>query len=294
MQNPETKPSIAIIGAGKVGLTIGVLAREKGYRICAVAGRNQQRLEHAASLLGSAPILSIEDAATTADILFLSVSDDAIEPLCAELAGKKRFKLEQIVVHFSGALSSEALAPARDAGALVASTHPLQTFSNLDSAMSAMPGTYWFCEGDAAALNVLKQFIIEIDGHPRLIPTDKKALYHAASVIACNYLDSLMDIALKVAEEASLDRSEAWQVLEPLVQATLKNISSSGTVNALTGPIARGDCKTVERHIEALSATDVEVADLYKMLGLWTAKISARKGLPPEQINALKQVLTRP
>ena len=294
MQSSETKPSIAIIGAGKVGLTIGVLARKKGYRIRAVAGRNQQRLEHAASLLGSVPILSIEDAAATADILFLSVSDDAIEPLCAELAGKKRFRRDQIVVHFSGALSSEALAPAREAGALVASTHPLQTFSSLDSAMSAMPGTYWFCEGDAAALNVLKHFIVEIDGQPRLIPTNKKVLYHAASVIACNYLDALMDIALKVAEEASLDRSVAWQVLEPLVQATLKNISSSGTVNALTGPIARGDCKTVERHVEALSATDAEVAALYNLLGLWTVKISAQKGLPSEQSNALKQILTRP
>lgn len=296
MQSTESKtslPRIAIIGAGKVGKTVGMLARDKFYPIAAIAGRDTAKLNEAARMLGGARICSPAEAAQAAEIVFLSVSDDAIEGVCSELASNSSFKKDQIVAHFSGALSSEVLATARDScGALIASAHPLQTFSSVDSALQAMPGTYWFCEGNPLALATLTQLITSIGGLPRMIATEKKVLYHAASAIACNYLDTLMDLSLKVAEDADLDRDEAWQALLPLVQATLRNISNAGTTNALTGPISRGDVKTVSRHLEALSESNMQIAEIYKLLGIWTTGIASRKGLSDDLKEQLISILS--
>ena len=276
-------PSIAIIGAGKVGITIAILAKKSGYQIAAVAGRDLNKTAEAARPLGDVKICQAKEAARSAEIVFLSVSDDAIEPLCQELSETAAFRQDQIVVHFSGALSSESLVTARDgAGALIASIHPLQTFSTVQSALAAMPATFWFCEGDERALAVLLPLIESIGGKPELIPTEKKILYHAASVIACNYLVALMDLSLEVAELAGLERKLAWQALSPIVQTTLRNIDSSGTTSALTGPIARGDSSTVSRHLDALSRERPELAEIYKIMGLQTAQIAERKGLSQE------------
>lgn len=296
MQSSKTQsmPSIAIIGAGKLGRTVGIVAREKGYSISAISGRDLPKLAEFSSSLGSPRVCVPSEAAACAEIVFLSVSDDAIEPLCSALASSGSFKPGQIVTHFSGALSSEVLASAKTAGALVASTHPLQTFSSVDSALNSLPGTFWFCEGDAQALSILMQLITEIGGLPRIIPTQKKALYHAASVIACNYLDTLMDIALNVAEAAELERDDAWQALQPLIQATLRNISASGTTNALTGPIARGDLKTVSRHLEALAEKDAQIETIYRVLGKWTTGIAVRKGLNADMQTQLLGLLNAP
>jgi predicted short-subunit dehydrogenase-like oxidoreductase (DUF2520 family) len=285
------KPSvdIAIIGPGKVGTTIALSAIKSGYRIAALAGRDRKKTEEAAKTIGGdIPIYTPLQAASVARLVLFTVTDSAIESLCTDLAKNKAFSENQIVVHCSGALSSEVLAAARDlCGATIASAHPLQTFSTVQSAASAMPGAYWFCEGDKAALDVITQLIHRIGGVPNIIPSDKKVLYHCASVFACNYLVSLMDVALSVAESASLDRDLAWQALSPLIQSTIANIGKLGTDTVLTGPITRGDVETVASHLHALAGTDNEIAEIYRVMGKWTTQIAQKKGLSQERARAL-------
>ena len=290
MPNSEL-PSIAIIGPGRVGTTLSILLQEKTYPV-KLAGRDLEKTTETARALGIANVCTPEEAAKTSDIVFLAVSDDAIESLCSELVEKSAFRKDQTVLHLSGALSSTALITARDtSGAKIASAHPLQTFSSTQSARAAMPGTFWFCEGDSEALDQAFPLIIETGGKPRVIPTEKKVLYHAASVLACNYLVSLMDIALTVAESAELDRGLAWEAFKPLIQATLTNIDDSDVTTALTGPIARGDIKTIERHLQALNADSAELATIYKTLGDWTTKIAEKKGLDPATADELRTKL---
>jgi predicted short-subunit dehydrogenase-like oxidoreductase (DUF2520 family) len=134
-------------------------------------------------------------------------------------------------------------------------------------------------------------FIESIGGHAELIPTEKKVLYHSASVIACNYLVALMDLSLEVAELAGLERKLAWQALSQIVQATMRNIDSTDTSSALTGPISRGDANTVGRHLAALKNERPELAEVYRVMGLQTIKIAERKGLSQELLAETVKVL---
>lgn len=281
-------PDIAIIGPGKVGVSIGSLAREAGYRIVALGGRDEDKTREAARVIGSGvKTCSPLKAAKFGQIVLLTVRDDAIESVCSDLSRKNAFKQGQVVAHLSGVLSSQSLAPAADlCGAVLASAHPLQMFPTVQEAYASMPGSYWFCEGEPIAVEMIEQLVVKIGGIPRRITAAGKPLYHCASVIACNYLNVLMDLALTVAEDAGLERKATWQALVPIVNATIANIDKFGTADALTGPIARGDVETVKRHLEALDSHQPEIARIYKDLGKWAVRLARQQGTLRKQDEA--------
>jgi predicted short-subunit dehydrogenase-like oxidoreductase (DUF2520 family) len=165
-------------------------------------------------------------------------------------------------------------------------------FPTVQISLEAVQGIHWFCEGEPDVLEVLRQLVEKIGGIPHTIQAANKALYHCSSVIACNYLNALMDVALTVAEEAGLDRKTAWQALVPLVRSTLTNIDNLGTAGALTGPIERGDVQTVKRHLHALDIANPEIAKIYRVLGNWTAKLAQEKGsLNADDVRQLKNLI---
>jgi predicted short-subunit dehydrogenase-like oxidoreductase (DUF2520 family) len=212
-------------------------------------------------------------------MVLLCLPDDIIEKVCSELAQKNKFIKGAIVVHCSGALSSNILSTARECcRCSVASMHPLQTFPTVDAALKMMSGTYCFYEGDECAIPVIERFAKDIGLRPIQISSTSKTLYHAAAVMACNYFVALMDSAIVFAEKAGIDRTIAWSALEPLVATTLNNITRMGTADSLTGPIARGDVKTVCRHLQELALTPGHLASVYRTMGLYTVEIAVRKG----------------
>jgi predicted short-subunit dehydrogenase-like oxidoreductase (DUF2520 family) len=274
------RPSIAIIGVGKVGTALGALAVRAGYRVAAVAGRSRHQAAERATRIGAqVPVLSPSEAARRAELVLLTVPDDAIEASCGELLSERALSRGTVLAHCSGALSSECLAPARrELGCRIASFHPLQSFPTVEAALASLPGSYCFEEGDEAALAALDELGAAIGVHCVRIDTEHKALYHAAAVMACNYLTGLLDAALALASTARIDRWTAWKALEPLIRATVDNIAELGTETALTGPIARGDRSTVTSHLAALERSAPQLSDLYCALGSWTVGLALRKG----------------
>ena len=287
--------TLAILGPGKVGTAIGILAHARGYPVV-IGGRNSDRTQAAAWRIGEeVRACTLEEAAGLGHVALLTVPDAAIETLCLDLTAARAFRAGAIVAHCSGALESTILASARAlCDCAIASAHPLQTFPTLDAAVSTLPGTYWFCEGDARATVSLEALAYALGAASVIdLAPQSKAHYHAAAVIACNYFAALMDIALTVAEKAAIPREQAWAALEPLVRATLENIGAMGTEKALTGPIARGDIPTVQRHVAALSP-DAEVSAVYRALGLWTTDLALRKGsITPECADRLRHAVNR-
>ncbi len=263
-----------------MGTAVGALAARAGYRVTAVAGRNRRRTEEAASRIGSqVPVLSPIEAAGRAELVLLAVPDDSIEASCRELVAAHALARGSLVAHCSGALSSVSLAPARrELGCHVASFHPLQSFPTVEAALLSLPGSYCFDEGDQVALAALEELGAAIGVHCVRIDTRHKALYHAAAVMACNYLTGLLDAALSLAASAQIERRTAWQALEPLIRATVDNISELGAEAALTGPIARGDHETLRTHLAVLDRSARELSDLYRALGSWTVGLALRKG----------------
>jgi len=280
----EAKLNIAIIGPGKVGTALTVLAGRAGYQVVALGARNRQRAAGASRRISGHPVaVSPAEAAAVADIVLLTVSDSAIASVCDDLAEMGAFKRSSIVAHCCGALGSHVLASAkRLCGCRIASMHPLQTFPSAQAAVDSMPGAYFFLEGDANAVTELSRFVRAIGGKAVKLPGGvkakrTKALYHASACMASNYLAALMDAAIAAAKLAGIPAGTAWPALEKLVQATLRNVSAFGPAKALTGPISRGDAETVRRHLDAL-AKDKALDHLYRALGLWTADLARRKG----------------
>ena len=275
----SNKPDISIVGAGVVGTALGVLAVRAGYRVVAVASRTEASAARAVRVIGQGEVASPADAAGRGELVLLTVNDDAIAAVADQLARAKAVGAGAVVAHCSGALGSEVLSPLRrDCGAAVASMHPLQTFPSVLTAVDALAGCYFFCEGDSPAVSAVMQLAGDIGGGAVEIEADRKVLYHAAACMACNYLATLQEAAISAAVLAGIGTLPARQALAPLVAATVANISDLGPAKALTGPIARGDSHTVARHLQARDAVEPELAELYRTLGRRTVELARRAG----------------
>lgn len=274
-----TRPQISIIGPGRLGTALAMLASQAGYKLAAIGGRNLAIAYELCSQLDEGVLAAKpQEAAQRGDLILLTISDGAIEAVCDQLHQCGAFRAQTSVIHCSGAFGSNILASAQASGCFVASCHPLQTFPSAHAAVAAMPGTYWYNEGDAPAITMMGEFITAIGGVPVAIKSEQKALYHAAAVMACNYLTTLMDAALTAGQAAELNREDFWKGLEPLVQTTLSNISRLGPAEALTGPISRGDGLTVVRHVHCLQQYAPELLSTYRALGIRTVDLALRKG----------------
>ena len=289
----QERPDIAIIGPGKVGRAIGILAGRAGWRVVSVGGRDPARAERAAAEIPApAKTCSPIEAAATGALVLLTVPDEVIEPLCRELAVAGGFKQGAVVGHCSGALDSEVLAPARErCGCAVGSMHPLQTFPTAAAAVERFPGTHCFCEGDERAAEVLEALAAAMGGLPVRIASAAKPLYHAAAVMACNYLVAMLDAAGAAGEAAGIDPATFRAAMAPIARATVENVLAMGSAAALTGPIARGDAETVRRHLAAMTG-EPRLARLYRAAGEWTVALAQRKGtIDAEAAGALRRVL---
>lgn len=286
--------SIVIIGPGKVGTALAVIANEAGLSISAIGARNIEQAKATAARIGKDSFAgSPAEAARRGQLVLITVSDDSIAEVCDELAANHAFSEGTVVAHCSGVLSSTALASARDlCGCAVASMHPLHTFPSVEAALEGLSGAFCVVEGDDHALPTVHGFCEKIGLKPETIDIDSKPLYHASAVLACNYLCALMDASLSLAEEAGIDRETAWDALEPLVLATLRNIRDTDTAEALTGPIARGDEKTVSMHLRKLAHLSRQMNYLYRAMGDYTVELAIRKGtLSTERATAIRDLL---
>jgi len=273
-------PNIAIIGPGKVGTAIGILANRAQWPVVAVAGGSTGAAEAAAAAIGEcAGACSATDAAGAGELVLITVPDDRIAEVCTQLSSRQAFSPGAIVAHCSGALSSEVLASARDeCCCLIGSMHPLQTFPTVEAAVQRLPGSWCFCEGDETAVTCLMRLAEAMGANAARITPAGKAIYHAAAVMACNYLVTLMDAAARLAQQAGLDRQTWLSAVEPIVRATVENVSTTGAEKALTGPVARGDIQTIRRHLDALAGADEGLRALYAACGRQTVELALRAG----------------
>lgn len=275
----EPKPAVAIVGCGTVGTALARLLKDAGYRIWGVATSNAETARKACMVTGS-EVFSDHPWEVTqgAQVVFITTPDDLIKETCAGISERGGFKGDAVVIHCSGALPADILSSARGCGAMVASLHPLQSFASAEQAVSLVPGSFCTMEGDQEALPVVRQIIEDIGGIVLQITPGKKTLYHAAAVAASNYLVTLIHLALGLNEAAGLPRDTSVKALFPLIKGTLSNICERGTVQALTGPIARGDVATVSAHIEAMEREAPGLLPIYRCLGLYTVSIARAKG----------------
>jgi predicted short-subunit dehydrogenase-like oxidoreductase (DUF2520 family) len=234
------------------------------------------------------PAGDLQAVVGAADLVFLTVPDDAIEPVCESITWRPGLS----AVHCSGAASLDPLKAAAAQGADVGSFHPLQTFATADQAMGKLAGSAFAIEASGAALEArLAEMARAIGGRP-LVLTGRKGLYHASAVLASNALVALLGAAAGLWEALGLSKEEGLRALLPLVRGTIDNLETIGLPDALTGPIARGDVGTVKRNLAALAEDAPEVKALYVELARRTIPIATAKGtLRSEEAEKLRELL---
>jgi predicted short-subunit dehydrogenase-like oxidoreductase (DUF2520 family) len=158
----------------------------------------------------------------------------------------------RVVLHSSGVHSVDALKVAGDAGAGVGSVHPLMTFPTRKPV--ALDGVPFAVEAEGRLKAKLFRLVRVLGGEPFSISSEGKALYHAAAVMASPLLVSLATAAEETARLAGLSNQEARKLLQPIMEATLRNFFRQGGNKSFSGPFARGDAQTVSLHLEALAA----------------------------------------
>ena len=256
------------IGCGQLGKTLGSLWHQSGSLIIGdVMTRSMSSADSSVNTIGSGVPIDNISAMRAAKLYLIASGDDDIESCSQQLAQSGLLRSGDIVFHCSGAQTSGLLQDCKNVGASVASIHPIKSFSNVNQAVSSFAGTYCGIEGDDEALEYLTPIFTSIGANLLTISKDNKTLYHAASVIASNYLVTLQEISIKAFEQAGIDRKEAMAVLEPIVTGTVDNVFQQGTSNALTGPIARGDSKVVTAQLGAMENWDEDLATIYRLLG---------------------------
>jgi predicted short-subunit dehydrogenase-like oxidoreductase (DUF2520 family) len=219
--------ALAIVGAGRVGSSIARAARAAGIDV-SIGGRTDAA-----------------DATREADVVLLCVPDEAISEAAATIAqagSRPRF-------------------PLAAAGAETFSLHPLQTVADGETDFTAAPCA--ISGSTASSLGLARALAIELGMRPFEIAESDRVAYHAAAAIASNFLVALQESAAGLL--ASTGVEDARELLAPLVLRTAANWSERGA-EALTGPIARGDTETVERHREELRRRAPELLDLYDAL----------------------------
>lgn len=270
-------PVLNLVGAGHVGRVLGrLLAEYGGFRIGQVLTRSHASAQQAVDFIGAGQPVARYDQLQPAAVHVLAVGDDQIGAACAALAGAVPLA-GSIVFHCSGALASGALQAARDAGALVASVHPIRSFADPAAVAGSFAGTFCGVEGDAGALAVLTPALEAIGGQPVVIDAAAKTVYHAAAVFASNYLVTVLDAALRAYQAAGVPEDVARRMAQPLAAESMANVFRLGAAAALSGPIARGDLATVVRQQQAVTAWDAATGRLYHDLVAPTQDLASRK-----------------
>jgi predicted short-subunit dehydrogenase-like oxidoreductase (DUF2520 family) len=270
---------IAIVGAGVLGTSLGVVLTQAEHQVVAICSRTLKSARAAARRIGKVPVVGDPAlAAMGADVVLLAVPDRAIPSVAIQVAAGGAMRRGAAVVHLSGALPSGVLAGVRAGGGWTASMHPLQTFADVETAVQSLPGSFFFLEGDVEALDVLRGLVLSIDGRPVPIDSATKSLYHAAACAASNFVVTLVDYAAGLLGKAGVPPDVALPALLPLVAGTLKNLEAVGLPDALTGPIDRGDLGTVRGHLTALRRVPGDLVRLYSALARKTVEVALRKG----------------
>jgi predicted short-subunit dehydrogenase-like oxidoreductase (DUF2520 family) len=191
--------------------------------------------------------MALDDAAVDVDVVIIATPARAI----AEVARAIRAVEATAIVHLSGACGLDVLAPHTRR----ASVHALMTLPDAATGAARLPGGWFAVAGDAVAL----ELVAALAGRSFVVADDERERYHAAASVASNHLVVLLGQVERLAEMAGVP----FAAFLPLIRASVDSVAAVGAERALTGPAARGDDETIERHLKAIDESE---RPLYRVL----------------------------
>jgi predicted short-subunit dehydrogenase-like oxidoreductase (DUF2520 family) len=274
-------PSVFVIGAGVVGTTLAASLRAAGVPVLGLHGRSTVAAPAPAPGAGMGLLATsgeLPEVMRRADVVILCVRDDRIAQVAERLRREARLGDHHILLHTSGAhAAAEVLGAARAAARAIGTMHPLVSFADPGLFARGLREVAFGVEGDSTARAAARLLVGKLGGRALDLAAGDLALYHAAAVLASNYVVALADLARGLFIQAGVPPEDALPALVPLMSSVVQNLAQVGLPGALTGPVERGDVSTVERHLETLEQRAPELAPLYRSLGREVLRIARGK-----------------
>ena len=264
---------IGIIGAGRVGVTMGKYLGDAGVEVSGFYSKTTQSAVQAAEFTDTTVYKSLQDIVEASDTLMITTPDGVISEVWDCIAG---YELTgKILCHCSGSLSSNVFSGIERTKACGCSIHPMYAFSDKETSWLQFQKAYLTMEGSEKAVAVMRS-LFEGLGHTVYgLDSADKVKYHAAAAMVSNDMIALFQTVLDLLEQCGFAREDSVGLLRPLVMGNVSNMLDKGPVAALTGPVDRGDTETVHKHLDALA--DSEAGEVYRVLGKVLVKIAEQK-----------------
>ncbi len=300
--------TISFVGAGALANGLAKLLRARGCTIAEIVAREGPRSKRRAAALarevGASPV-TLSTARLACDVLWLAVPDAAIEEAAAELARaleqrekdsprtvqtkpsrakpiESRVVKPRVLLHASGALTSQVLAPLAALGIRTGSAHPMMTF--VAGEPPSLEGAWFAVEGAPSAVRAAREMAKKLGANSFSIEPGSKTLYHAFGAMLSPMLATELEAAERVGLRAGIDARQVRRIMEPIVLRTVRNVLRKGAGKSFSGPLARGDVSTVAAHLEALRA--MPECNVYRALMQY-----ATETLPAKRRDEMKKLL---
>lgn len=269
---------MAFVGAGKVGNALGKYL-SASHEIVGFASLSFDSAKEAAEFTGSQAFdleTGLADLVAQADLVFLTVPDGQIAVAWKALLSNEdaRAQLEgKMVAHCSGALASDVLAGAKDAGVSAYSIHPLFAVPSRES-HTELGEAFFSVEGDPDRMDEAVGLLRGMGNRVQVVNTQEKVRYHAAAAMASNHVVALYRLAANELVRCGFSQEDAEAALAPLFLGNARHVAADGPVASLTGPAERGDMATIERHLAVL---DGDARETYEVLNRTLLELAREK-----------------
>lgn len=279
---------VLIIGAGQVGRGLFRAFRASGVDVLGLHGRRPSAWTTSSGALPS----SIANANT----VIVAVRDDQIDGALSELiaergaAGRGRIASGTVILHTSGGAEPELIRRLQEIGLSGGTFHPLVPFANPERAPELLKRAWIGIDGDDQARATSRRLAGHVGARTLDIPAGGKSVYHAAAVMSSNFPVVLASLASDLLRGLGIPERSAQQAVHSLMEGAVSNIADTAPLDALTGPVVRGDADTVMRHLAALRG-DPEARAVYKRLSLAALEMAARRGTDPSQVEQMRKLL---
>lgn len=279
---------VLIVGAGQVGRGLFRAFRASGVETLGLHGRRPSAF---ATSSGSLP-----SSIVNANTIILAVRDDQIDDLLTgfirerESGARGRIASGTVILHTSGSAEPPLMHDLAGAGISGGTFHPLVPFANPDRALELLKRAWIGIDGDDQARATSRRLAGHVGARTLDIPPGGKAVYHAAAVMSSNFPIVLASLACELLHGLGIPERSAQQAVHSLMEGAVSNISDTPPLEALTGPVVRGEADTVLAHLAALRGHN-DARAVYKRLSLATVEMASRRGADPAQLDEIKRAL---
>ncbi|MBO6524522.1 MAG: DUF2520 domain-containing protein [Balneolaceae bacterium] len=243
-------PTVSIIGPGRLGSALKSAFLKAGYDVNHVYERG-------------------DTFSGFADLILVTTPDSEVRKVSSKIASSGQELNGKVFIHCSGAFASSILQELKDRGARTACFHPLMSVS---PETVSFKNIYFDIEGDESVLPLLEEMAKNIGAKSIRVSPKEKELLHVSAVMASNYMVTLADLSLRISVSANIPERTLMDAFLPLMRSSLENLERLNPTEALTGPIARGDIQTIQKHVKLLQ-NNPEMLEMYKKLGLLTLEL---------------------